>query len=182
MSTLVFGVYGVGLFVLSPVSIGAITAYVGNRRTDIGTKPTWALVKSAAALGGLALLTFALEGLICIIVIAPLWLAGSAIGGVIGRSIASHRPPRNTAAALVLLPLVYGLEAIFPASVTFQNEVSINVTAPSAAVWRAIIAMGRVEEQPGFHFGGASPIRWEEAAWGRGRCQTLRGIFDGYSC
>jgi hypothetical protein len=63
-------------------------------------------------------------------------------------------PPRNTAAALVLLPLVYGLEAIFPASVTFQNEVSINVTAPSAAVWRAIIAMGRVEEQPGF------PFRW----------------------
>jgi hypothetical protein len=168
-STLVFGVYGMGLFVLSPVSIGAITAYVGNRRSDIGAKATWVLVKSAAALGGLALLSFALEGLICIIVIAPLWIAGSAIGGVIGRAIAiaSHRPPRNTAAALVLLPLVYGLEAIFPASVTFQNEVSIDINAPSAVVWRAITAMGRVEERPGLLF------RWGLAHALSGR---LRGV------
>ena len=69
-----FGVYGTGLFVVSPLTIGAVTAYIGNRRVDIGVRATWALVKSAAALGGLALLALALEGLICIVVIAPLWL------------------------------------------------------------------------------------------------------------
>jgi len=162
MSTLVFGVYGTGLFVLSPVIICAVTAYVGNRRGDIGAKATWALVKSASALGGLALLTFALEGLICIIVIAPLWLAGSVIGGIIGRAIAlaSHRPPRDTAVALVLLPLVYGLEAAFPGSVTFENHVSIDIDAPRPAIWRAITAMGRVEERPGqlFRWGLAHPL------------------------
>lgn len=162
MSALVFGVYGYGLFVLSPVVISGITAYLANRRGDIGAKATWALVRSAAALGGLALLSFALEGLICIVVIAPLWVAGAAIGGPIGRAIAlsGRHPPRNAAAALILLPLVYGLEAGFPAPVTFRNEVSIEIKAPPAAVWRAITAMGRVEERPGllFRWGLAHPL------------------------
>jgi uncharacterized membrane protein YhaH (DUF805 family) len=161
-STLVFGVYGSGLFVVSPLIIGAVTAYIGNRRSDIGGRATWALVKSAAVLGGLALLALALEGLICILVIAPLWLLISAIGGLIGRAIAraTHRPPRSTSAALVVIPLVYALEAIFPASVTFENQVSIDIQAPPAAVWRSITAMGHIEEPPGllFRLGLAHPL------------------------
>jgi len=161
-STLVFGVYGSGLFVVSPLIIGAVTAYIGNRRSDIGGRATWALVKSAAVLAGLALLALALEGLICILVIAPLWLLISAIGGLIGRAIAraTHRPPRSTSAALVVIPLVYALEAIFPASVTFENQVSIDIKAPPAAVWRSITAMGHIEEPPGllFRLGLAHPL------------------------
>ena len=161
-STLVFGVYGSGLFVVSPLIIGAVTAYIGNRRSDIGGRATWALVKSAAVLGGLALLALALEGLICILVIAPLWLLISAIGGLIGRAIAraTHRPPRSTSAALAVIPLVYALEAIFPASVSFENQVSIDIKAPPAAVWRSITAMGHIEEPPGllFRLGLAHPL------------------------
>jgi uncharacterized membrane protein YhaH (DUF805 family) len=162
MSALLFGVYGTGLFVVSPLIIGAVTAYIGNRRSDIGGRATWALVKSAAALGGLALLALALEGLICILVIAPLWLLISAIGGLIGRAIAraTHRPPHSTSAALALIPLVYALEAIFPASVTFENQVSIDINAPRAAVWRSMTAMGHIEEPPGllFRLGLAHPL------------------------
>ena len=162
LSTLVFGVYGAGLFVMSPLIIGAVTGYIGNRRVDIGLRATWALVKSAAALGGLALLALALEGLICIVVIAPLWLLLSAIGGFIGRAIAraTHRPSHSTSAALALMPLLYAAEAIFPASVTFENQVSIDINAPSAAVWRSITAMGHIEEPPGllFRLGLAHPL------------------------
>ena len=162
MSALAFRVYGTGLFVVSPLIIGAVTAYIGNRRSDIGGRATWALVKSAAVLGGLALLALALEGLICIVVVAPLWLLMSAIGGLIGRAIAraTYRPPRSTSAALVVIPLVYALEAIFPASVTFENQVSIDIKAPRAAVWRSITAMGNIEEPPGllFRLGLAHPL------------------------
>jgi uncharacterized membrane protein YhaH (DUF805 family) len=162
LSTLVFGVYGTGLFVVSPLIIGAVTGFIGNRRSDIGGWATWALVKSAATLGGLALLALALEGLICIVVIAPLWLLISAIGGFLGRAVAraTHRPSRSTSAALALVPLVYALEAIFPASVIFENQVSMDIDAPSAAVWRSITAMGRIEEPPGllFRLGLAHPL------------------------
>jgi uncharacterized membrane protein YhaH (DUF805 family) len=162
LSALVFGVYGTGLFVVSPLTIGAVTAYIGNRRGDIGARATWVLVKSAAALGGLAVLALALEGLICIVVIAPLWLLLSAIGGFIGRASArgTHRPPHSTSAALALIPLLYALEAIFPASVTFENQVSIDINAPSAVVWRSITAIGRIEEPPGllFRLGLAHPL------------------------
>src|SRR5262245_55617636 len=163
LSSLLFGAYGTRLFVMSPLIIGAVAAYIGNRRVDIGARATWMLVKSAAALGGLALLALALEGLICIVVIAPLWLLFSAIGGFIGRALAraTHRPPQSTSAALALVPLLYALEAIFPASVTFENQVSIDIDAPSAAVWRAITAMGRIEEPPGvlFRLGLVHPLR-----------------------
>lgn len=162
MSAVVFGVYGTGLFMASPLLIGAVTAYIGNRYSDIGGRATWALVKSAATLGGLALLALALEGLICILVIAPLWLLMSAIGGLIGRAIAraAHRPPRSTSAALAVIPLVYALEAIFPASVTFENHISIDINAHRAAVWRSITAMGHIEEPPGllFRLGLAHPL------------------------
>jgi uncharacterized membrane protein YhaH (DUF805 family) len=162
MSTLVFGVYGTGLFVVSPFIIGAVTAYMGNHRSDIGGRATWALVNSAAVLGGLALLALALEGLICIVVIAPLWLLFSAVGGFIGRAIAraTRRPLRSTSAALAVIPLIYALEAILPASVTYENEVSIDINAPPAAVWRSITAMGHIEEPPGllFRLGIAHPL------------------------
>ena len=71
VSTLVFGVYGYGLFVLSPFVIGAVTAYLANRRRDIGGSRTMNVVAGATALGGIGLVVAALEGVVCIALASP---------------------------------------------------------------------------------------------------------------
>ena len=72
IGALVFRVYGAGLFLISPLVIGATTAYLANRRGDIGGRRTRLVVLGAIGLGGAALLAVALEGLVCLVLAAPL--------------------------------------------------------------------------------------------------------------
>ena len=96
VGALIFGTYGFGMFVASPFVIGAATAYFANRKRDIGGSRTAALVVGATALGGIALVMAALEGLICIILASPLGFLAAFIGGVFGRAVAlsMRRPGR----------------------------------------------------------------------------------------
>ena len=116
ISTLVFGVYGYGLFVVSPFVIGAITAYFANRKTDIGGGPTARLVTGATALGGLSLIAFALEGVICIVLASPIGLGAALIGGLLGRAIAvsTRRSAGQAVSSFALLPMVFALESVLP--------------------------------------------------------------------
>src|SRR5690349_18365154 len=51
LGALVFGAYGYGMFVLSPLMIGALTGYLANRERDIGFGNTGVLALGATALG-----------------------------------------------------------------------------------------------------------------------------------
>ena len=77
---LLFGSYGFGIFVASPFTIGATTGYFANRRADLSPLGTAELAAGAIFLGGIALLTAALEGLICILMAAPLAMVARGAG------------------------------------------------------------------------------------------------------
>ena len=85
VSAVTFGAYGWGLFVGTPFFVGVTTAYLANRETLLDLDDTTKLVVWAAALGCAALIMFALEGLVCIVLVAPLGGAMAAIGGVVVR-------------------------------------------------------------------------------------------------
>src|SRR5262245_21427912 len=121
LGTLVFGVYGVGLFLLAPFAIGVVTAYLANHRGDIGGWRTTLSVLIAIGLGSLALVLFALEGIICIIMAAPLGAGLALLGGAVGRDIAlrSRRPAGRTLSCVALLPLVFAVEKFLPPTTSF---------------------------------------------------------------
>jgi uncharacterized membrane protein YhaH (DUF805 family) len=180
VSTLVFRVYGYGLFMASPFVIGAATAYFANRRGDIGLGPTTALVMVALALGGIALVSAALEGLICIVLAAPLAAGVAFIGGAAGRAITivRNRPPRQMAPALAILPLIFALEYAFQPATSFNTIQSITIAAPAEAVWRSVLHMDRIEEPLAlpYRFGVAYPVRGEVIGEGVGALR--RGEFS----
>ncbi len=180
VSTLVFGVYGFGLFVLSPVVIGAVTAYLANRRHDIGGARTASVVAAATALGGIGLIAAALEGLFCIVLAAPLGFGAAMIGGMLGRAVAvsTRRTTTQSFAGVALLPMVFALEHALPATTTFDTEQTIAVDAPPAAVWAAIVRMDTIAEPPAlpFRFGLAYPLRGEILGEGVGALR--RGEFS----
>jgi uncharacterized membrane protein YhaH (DUF805 family) len=180
MGALLFGVYGFGIFVASPFVIGAATAYFANRKTDLGASRTSLLVASAAALGSIALVMVALEGLVCIAVAAPLGLGVALVGGVLGRAVAlsTRRSTEQSLSGLALLPLVFAIETIFPASTSFDTYQSIDVHAPPEAVWQSIIRMDSIDEPLAlpFRLGVAYPLRGEIIGEGVGA--ERRGEFS----
>jgi uncharacterized membrane protein YhaH (DUF805 family) len=165
VGALVFGTYGFGMFVASPFVIGAATAYFANRRADIGGSRTASLVAGATTLGGAALILAALEGLICIILASPLAFLAAFIGGLFGRAgaLSTRRSPAQTLPAFALLPLLFALESVLGTATRFETQQTIEVQAPPAAVWQAIVHMGSIDEPLAlpFRLGVAYPLRGE---------------------
>jgi uncharacterized membrane protein YhaH (DUF805 family) len=180
VGALIFGTYGFGMFVASPFVIGAATAYFANRKRDIGGSHTAALVVGATALGGVALVMAALEGLICIILASPLAFLAAFIGGVFGRAVAlsMRRPVAQTLPAFALLPLLFALESVLGTAVRFDTWQTIEVRAPPEAVWQAIVHMGPIDGPLAlpFRLGVAYPMGGEIIGEGVGALR--RGEFS----
>jgi hypothetical protein len=181
LSTLVFGIYGYGLFFFSPVVIGATVAILANRDVELGLRKTTGLVMAALGLGGLALMAFAFEGLICIVFASPLIAFAGFLGGLIGKEIADNRRSRRGGTAvrsILLLPLVLGAEALFPPSTDFESVESIDIAATPAAVWESIVHMNPIPDAPAapFRWGLAYPLRGEINGIGIGAVR--RGVFS----
>src|SRR4029450_1811506 len=145
LGALAFGSYGYGMFVASPFIIGAVTAYIANRKRDLGTERTMLVVLMGTAIGGAALLAVALEGVVCIGLAAPLAVGVAVIGGLLGRAIAVRlgSSPGQTIGAIALVPLIFVSESLMPTTTRFDTQQAIEINAPPAVVWQSIIRMDR---------------------------------------
>jgi hypothetical protein len=157
LSTLVFHSYGFGLFLASPFFVGGVTAYIANRRVDIGRSSTTSLVFGASFLGGIALLAVAIEGIVCLALAVPLILLMAWIGAQFGRAIALMTPRKARGSAtlsIAALPLFFAVDLIAPPTASFESVETIEVAAPPHAVWDAVVHMGPIPNPP------VAPFRW----------------------
>jgi hypothetical protein len=168
------------MFVISPFVVGATTAYFANRQAEIDATRTVQLVLCATALGGIALIGFALEGAVCIVMAAPLGALAALAGGALGRGIAlsTKRSPAHTVSAVALLPLAFALERAFPPAASFDTTETVVVEAPSELVWKAIVQMAPIDAPPAlpFRLGVAYPVGGEIIGEGVGAVR--RGEFS----
>ena len=163
VSALLFREYGYGLFVMAPLLMGLVTGYLANRRAVIPPGDTTKLVLVSASLGGAMLIAFALEGLICLVLAAPLALLCAWIGGRTGREMAIHRRGSPTAMSFAALPLVFLLEAMVPAQLQLASAESVVIDATPPQVWKAVIANEAIGPSPAlpFRMGLAYPVASE---------------------
>jgi len=177
---LLFGSYGFVIFVASPFTIGATTGYFANRRADLSPLGTAELAAGAIFLGGIALLTAALEGLICILMAAPLAMVAALVGGMLGRAIAlySRRPVRQGLSVVALLPVIFALETSLPTAVPFDTLSRVQIGAPPPAVWKVLVRTDLSEEPVAlaFRLGLAYPVRGEVLGEGIGSIRL--GVFS----
>jgi len=148
VGALIFGTYGYGIFIATPVVIGFTTGYLANRKGAIGEQRTLQLVVLAAILGGLALVMTALEGAICIIMASPLGIGAAIVGSIVGRSLAlsGRGSARQTLSSVAILPLIFASERMLPPSESFDTCQTVEITASSDRVWQAIVHMDRIDE------------------------------------
>lgn len=184
LGVLVAGAYGWGLFVALPFCLGlfSVLLYSYHAPRDFIDCMTVSLLP-VAILGGMLLLV-AIEGLVCILMAAPIAGVLAFLGGFLGYLIQAsywwrHEAPAILSVVLLVVPAFFGMEraAGFNAE-TFEVKTAIEVNAPPEQVWQEVIAFAEIPppKEMLFHAGIAYPIRAEIS--GRGPGAVRRCIFS----
>ena len=184
ISVYTFGTYGSSLFLGTPILMGAVASVITNTAAPTRLSTSVYLGMLSVILAGGALWVFALEGIICLAMAAPLALPLGALGGAIGKLLAdtSRRPIRGTSAVLLLLPGLAGVEHLTRPEPEWVVETEIHVAADIDEVWNCVIHFPDLPPPQAWYYrwGIACPIRAEISGTGVGavrRCIFTTGVF-----
>lgn len=134
------GIYGVGLFVGLPFCLGAIAALLVGRQGVSGCRACVGTAVLCVSLIAAGLFFISFEGLICLLMAAPIWIGCAALGGVIGYVILVSARDEQEAAVIILalaliVPAMMGAEAMLrPEPTTLMVRSSIEIAAPPTQV------------------------------------------------
>ena len=180
LSTLAFGIYGYALFLVSPLLIAVAVGYLANRGGAVPLRQTFFLVFLAFLLGGAALLGFAFEGVVCLVLASPIIAVTGLVGAALGSRLAGlgRRGRGTTLTSVAFIPLMLVAEVVLPPRATFDSVERVDVAAPPAAVWNAVVHMSPITEAPDalFRWGLAYPLRGEIEGEGVGAVR--RSVFS----
>jgi uncharacterized membrane protein YhaH (DUF805 family) len=142
ISVLVLSSYGAALFLGTPFVVGAITAWLFNRRypaTHIETQQI--VLMTMMIVAGVTVVTAA-EGALCLFMAAPLGFGLAAGGAYLGRELAlfNREPMYNAFIGALAVPLAASMDAKLPPMELREVRTSIDVNAPPDVVWRNVIA------------------------------------------
>lgn len=179
----VIGTISAAFLYVCPFSVGAIAVLWGAERgTQITIPRQTGLAVSAMALFLLAMFVTFLEGLICIVLVVPVFMAASIVGGLVGGVVHNYgRVNRSTLPALALLPLLVGpLESLLPPQHSEQTVTNtLHIAAPPETVFDKLANVRDIEpNELGFTFvhmiGLPKPIEAQMAGSGPGSVRTSR--------
>ncbi len=164
--------------------MGATAAYVDNRAEPRSWLSAPGVGLAAVFFAGVALLLFALEGVICVAMALPLFLPLGAMGGLLGKMIAdaTRRSPAGLIAAVLTLPLLAGGESLWVAPCERVVHTHVEIDAPPEVVWQHVIAFPDLPADRAWYFrlGIACPERARVVGRGPGAtryCEFTTGAF-----
>jgi hypothetical protein len=150
----IFHDYGSALFFGTPFVTGIASSYMLNSgfRTSHGASILVAL--AALFFSGAAMLLFAVEGVICILMAAPIMVPLAVLGAPIGKFLADRQEGsyRGMVGALLIVPLCSVVETRLPQKNEFVVTSSIDIAAPPETVWQNVISFPDINERPEWFF------------------------------
>lgn len=153
------GIYGLTLFLVVPVLIGAVSATISSAQSY-----GQAAARGAGTVAALtcSLILIGLEGVFCIAMTLPLAAPLGALGGLIAFRLLTPSTDRaGNMAAMALIPLAtLGFDTTAKPEV-HQVRTAVEIAAPPARVWQHVIAFPPLPEPEQWYFrsGIAYPIR-----------------------
>lgn len=176
--------YGIALFVLTPLFIGASSTILYGLKKQITKKEAFLMGTLTLGVFTAGLLIFVIEGLICIVMAAPICLFLAWIGSWLGYLILRKAPKNAPMAMLVLTGIVPATAFIEKDGALILTSVttSIEINASPQAVWKNVIEFPELDEPTEFIFktGIAYPINAKIEGAGVGairHCNFTTGSF-----
>ena len=189
LSTLVIGSYGWSLFIALPFCMGLFAVLLHSYHQPRSLEACLQVSVMPIVILGALLLAVAIEGIICLLMAAPIAMFLALLGGSIGYIIqarhwgARNKPAMLTAILLVLPSAFFGEHAIALKPPDFVVHSSVEINAPPEAVWHQVIAFSEIPppQELLFRAGVAYPIRAEISGSGVGAtrlCIFSTGPFE----
>lgn len=137
--------YGIGIFVGFPLFIGIVTPLIIGYKNEISRLESIGYSQLALLGVGISLLFLALEGLICIVMSAPIVCSCTLLGSFIGHSMQDSSPKNDLniygsfALFLILIPAAtFAEKRIAPSEELTPIVTSVVIAAPPEKVWRNV--------------------------------------------
>lgn len=181
----VVGDYGIALFILTPFFIGACpTILFGLKKKQITKREAWQIGILTLLVFTVGLMLFAIEGLICIVMAAPIAILFTWLGSLIGYVIINKRINSSAIIILILfgvIPTTAFVEKDFKPELT-SVVTTIEIRADLQAVWKNVVEFPELEAPNEFIFktGIAYPINAKIEGAGVGairHCNFTTGSF-----
>lgn len=188
LGTEIFRDYGWSIFVGLPFCMGLLASLIHAFREERSLGVCLLVANTTVLLVGAGLLLFALEGIICLVMAAPIACVIASIGGVLGYVVQKQfswrdESPRLFCSLLVLAPLAMGIEHVAPPALPLLSvKTSVVVNAPPEKVWHNVVSFAELPppREMIFKLGVAYPIRAEIFGCGVGavrHCNFSTGPF-----
>ena len=183
ISIQVLGSYGWTLFLAIPFFMGFLSAwlYCSDQLRSFGDCAGVALL--SVCLCGIVILAVAIDGLICILMAAPIACVLALLGAYLALVVRSAQKLETQSGAVLglfmAIPLLAGTEMFAPAPTPeFKTHTSIEIAAPPELVWKRIIAFPRIDAplNPLFRVGISYPL--EAQIIGSGLSADRKCIFS----
>lgn len=165
--------YGYALFVGVPFVMGLVAVLLFSLSEARSLKACLGVALLSVGFFALLLLLLAVEGLICLIMAAPLGIPLVLLGGWVGWLMQKQRRPAAGPglALFLLLPLLMGFEraADLPAPL-FAVRTTIDIKAPPKTVWQHVVSFSELPPPSDWvlQTGIAYPLRAEIRGTGVG--------------
>jgi uncharacterized membrane protein YhaH (DUF805 family) len=158
--------YGVGLFIGLPFCLGIVASLIHCAQAPRSLSSCLAVSMGSLAVVLGLMLVFALEGVICLIMAAPIWVCCTAVGAAAGYAIQAPRSRpgwrRAMLVALLASPALMGMEHVMgPAAPLRRVSTEVVIDRPPAAVWPHVVAFPPLDTPTDWLFraGVAYPMR-----------------------
>jgi hypothetical protein len=189
LSTLVIGSYGWSLFIALPFCMGLFAVLLHSYHEPRSIESCLQVAVMPIVILGAILVAIAIEGIICVLMAAPIAMLLALLGGLVGFVVQAHHwgarnKPAMLMAILFVLPSAFFGEhaaALKPPDFVVRSAVEIN--APPETVWDHVIAFAEIPppQELLFRAGVAYPVRAEISGSGVGAtrlCIFSTGPFE----
>jgi hypothetical protein len=181
LGTLFIQSYGGALFLLSPFVIGLVSAYASRRVNPRADLPLKVVLYTLGVIAG-GCVIFALEGIGCLLMAAPLAIPLAVLGGVVGHHMAREQVRGTIAMLLVVLPTGHGIDRFIDNAPAREVHSAIEIASSRETVWRHVVSFEEIRTPPAWYFriGLAYPLRARIDGTGVGAvrlCEFTTGAF-----
>jgi len=184
-AVLILGDYGASLFVATPVVLGTIAGWRVNHPVYRGLTPALSSAFVSTMFCGGALLVFALEGIVCLAMVAPLVFLLALVGGALGAAVArvSSSAKNSVTTMALVIPIIGTADANLPQDLPLYEMTSeIHVDAPPEVVWPNVVGFSELPPPADWllNTGIACPLRARIEGEGVGAvryCEFTTGPF-----